>query len=53
MYSLGCADEEAAGERSDRELGPNPSADTQTGYPKGTRSVARKRPSSSQTGSDR
>ena len=53
MYNLGCADEEVAGERSDRELGPTPSADTQTGHPKGTRSVARKRPSSSQTASDK
>ena len=46
MYNLGCTDEKAAGERRDRELGPTPSADTQTGHPKGTRSVARKRPSS-------
>ena len=49
MSRLGCADEEAAGERSDRELSP----DTQTKHPKGTRSVARKRRGSSQSTSDR
>ena len=53
MSSLGYADEEAAGERSDRELSPTPSTDTQTGHPRGTRSVARKRRSSSQTASDK
>ena len=46
MYSLGCADEEAAGERSDRDPSPTLSTDIQTRHPKGTRSVARKRPSS-------
>ena len=53
MSSLGYADEAAAGERSDRELSPPPSTDTQTGHPGGTRLVARKRRSSSQTASDR
>ena len=53
MSSLGCVDEAVAGERSDRELSPTPSTDTQTGHPRGTRSVARKRRSSSQTASDR
>src|SRR6185312_12062911 len=53
MYSLVCADEEEAGERSDRDLSPTPSTNTQTGHPRGTRSVARKRRSSSQTTSDR
>ena len=52
-YNFDCADEEAAGERSDRELSPTPSTDTQTGHPKGTRSVARKHRGSSQTTSDR
>jgi len=52
MYRLECADEEASGERSDRELSPTPSTDTQTGHPRGTRSLARKRRSSSQTTSD-
>ena len=53
MSNLDCADEEAVGERSDKELSPTPSTDTQTGHPKGTRSVARKRRSPSQTASDR
>ena len=53
MYSLGCVDEEVAGGRSDRELSPTPSTDTQTGHPKGTRSVARKHRGSSQATSDR
>ena len=42
MSSLGFADEAAAGERSDRELSPSPSTDTQTGHPMGTRSTVRK-----------
>jgi len=49
MSILGCADEEAAKEGSDRELSPTPSTDTQAGHSKGARSVARKRRSSSQT----
>ena len=53
MSSLGCADEAAAVERSDMELSPTPSTDTETGHPRGTRSVAIKRRSSSQTASDR
>ena len=53
MSILGYANEEAAGERSDSELSPTPSIDTQTGHPRGTRSVARKRRGSSQTTSDR
>ena len=53
MNNFDCADEEEAGGRSDRDLSPTPSADTQTGHPKGTRSAARKRRSSSQTTSDR
>ena len=53
MSILGYADEEAAKERSDRELSPTPSTDTQTGHSKGARSVARKRRSSSQIASDR
>ena len=52
LYDLGCADEEAAEEKSDREHNPTPSADTQTGHLKGTRSVVRKR-YSSQTSSDK
>ena len=36
MYNFDCADEEKAGERSDWELSPTPSTDTQTGHPKGT-----------------
>ena len=46
MSILGCADVVAAKERSDRELSPTPSTDTQTGNSKGARSVARKRRSS-------
>ena len=53
MYSLGCAEEEEAEERSDRELSPTPSTDAQTGHPRGTRSVAKKRRGSSQTASDK
>ena len=53
MSILGCADEEAAKERSDMELSPTPSTDTQTGHSKGARSVARKRNSSFHTTSDR
>ena len=53
MYSLGCADEEEAGERSDRDLSPTPSANTQTGHPRGIRSAVRKCRSSSHTISDR
>ena len=53
MSILGCADEEAAKERSDRGVSPTLSMDTQTGHSKGARSVARKRRSSSQTTSDR
>ena len=52
MSNLGYADEVAAGGRSDREPSPTPSADTQTGHPKGVRSVVRKR-YSSHTTSDR
>ena len=50
---LGCADEEVAGEKSDGEHSPTPSADTQVRHRKGTRSTVRKRSSSSQTTSDR
>ena len=53
MYSLGCADEEEARERNDRDLSPTLSIDTQTGHPRSTRSMARKRHSSSQTASDK
>ena len=53
MSIFGCAVEEAAKERSDRELSPTPSMDTQTEHSKGARSVVRKRCSSSQTTSDR
>ena len=53
MCRFGCADEEEAGERSDRDLSPTPSTNTQAGHPKGTRSVARKRRGSSQTASDK
>ena len=45
-----------AGERAEddgREHSASPSEDTQLGHPKGTRSVARKRRSSSQTTNDR
>ena len=47
MSNLGCADEEAGEGRSDRERSSIPSADTEAGHPKGVRSVARKRSSSS------
>ena len=53
MSNFGCADEEAAGEKSDGECSPTPSADTEAGHPKSMRSVVRKRYSSSQTTSDR
>ena len=35
MSNLGCVDEEAGEDRSDREYNPTPSADTQTRHPKG------------------
>ena len=47
------ADEVAAVEDSDGEHNPSPNVDTQAGHPKGTRSVARKRQSSSQATSNR
>ena len=50
---LGCADEEAGEERSDRDHSPTTSTDTQTGHPKGAWSAVRKRRSSSQTTSNR
>ena len=53
MSNLGCADEEAAGEKSGGEHSPTPSTDTQVGHPKGTRSTVRERSSSSQTTIDR
>jgi hypothetical protein len=53
MSNLGCADEEAGEGRSDRERSSIPSADTEAGHPKGVRSVARKRSSSSQATRDR
>ena len=53
MSDLGCADEEAGEDRSDREHSPTLSADTQTERLRSTRSVARKRSSSSHTTSDR
>ena len=53
MYSFDCADEEEAEERCDREPSPTPSTDTQTGHPRSTRSVAKKRRGSSQTASDK
>ena len=53
MSILGYAGEEAAKERSDRELSPTPSTDTQTGHSRGARSVVRKHRGSSQTASDR
>ena len=53
MCSFGCADEEEAGERSDRGGSPTPSTDTQTGHQRDTRTAARKRRGSSQTTSDR
>ena len=53
MNKFDCADEEEAGGRSDRDLSPTPSADTQTGYPRGTRSAVRKHRISSQNTSDR
>ena len=53
MSDLGCADEEAAGEKSDGEHNPTPSADTQVGHLKGMHSTVRKRSSSSQATSDR
>ena len=53
MYNFDYADEEEAEGRCDRDLSPTPSTDTQTGHPRSTRSVAKKRRSSSQTASDR
>ena len=53
MSNVGCADEEAGEDRSDREQSPTPSVDTQTGHPRGARSAVRKCPSSSQPTSDR
>ena len=53
MSNLGCADEEAGEDRSDREHSPTPSTDAQTGHPRGARSAVRKRRSSSQTTIDR
>ena len=53
MSNLGCADEEAAGEKSDGEHSPTPSVDTKVGHPNGTCLTARKRSSSSQTTSNR
>ena len=53
MNNFDCADEEEAGGRSDRDLSPTPSTDTQSGHPKSTRSMARKRRGSSQSTSDR
>ena len=49
------ADAEAREKTDDdgRERSASPSEDTQSGHPKGTRSVARKRRSSSQTTNDR
>ena len=53
MDNFDYADEEETGGRSDRDLSPTPSADTQTGHPRGTQSAVRKRHSSSQTTNDR
>ena len=53
MSNLGCADEEAGEDRSDRGHSPTPSADTQTEHPRGARSAVRKHRSSSQTTSSR
>ena len=53
MSDLGCADEEAAEEKSDGEHSSAPSAETQAGHPKGARSVVRKHSSSSQATSDK
>ena len=53
MNNFDCADEEEAGGRSDRDLSPTLSTDTQSGHPKSTRSVARKHHGSSQTSSGR
>ena len=39
MSNLGCVDEEVAGEKSDREHSPAPSADTQAGHPRSAQSV--------------
>ena len=52
MSRLDYADEEVSGERSDVEHSPTPSADAQTERLRSTRSVARKRSSSSHTTSD-
>ena len=48
-----CADEQGTKEGSDRELIPSGSTGTQAGGAKGTRTVVRKRRSSSQTTADR
>ena len=53
MYNFDYADEEEAEGRSDRDLSPTPSTDTQSVQPRSTRTAARKRRGSSQTTADR
>ena len=53
MYNFDYADEEEAKGRSDRDLSPTPSTDTESVQPRSTRTVARKRRGSSQTIADR
>ena len=53
MYNFDYADEEEAKGRSDRDLSPTPSTDTQSVQPRSTRTAARKRHGSSQTTADR
>ena len=51
MSNLGCANEEAVEDRSDREHSSTPSAETQTGHPRGAWSAVRKRHSCSEMAS--
>jgi len=53
MSDLGCADEEAAKERSDGEHIPTPSGGTQARHPRGARTAVRKHSNSSQTTGNR
>ena len=53
MYNFDYADEEEAEGRSDRDLSPTPSTDTQSVQPRSTRTAARKHRGSSQTTADR
>ena len=53
MYNFDYAGEEEAEGRSDRDLSPTPSTDTQSVQPRSTRTAARKRRGSSRITADR